>query len=81
VDARLSLAEALRLSGKFAASLVEYRRAIQLDPAIAEAWDGGAMALIALRRHQDAREWIAEARRVHPNHAKLAELATLVPPT
>lgn len=80
VEARLSLAEALRMSGRHEASLVEYKRAIQLDPAIAEAWVGGAMALIALRRDQQTREWLAEARRVHPNQPKLAELASLLPP-
>ena len=81
VEARLSLAEALRLSGRPEASLVEYKRAIQLDPAIAEAWVGGAMALITLRRDQQTRDWLAQARRVHPNQPKLAELAALFPPT
>jgi tetratricopeptide (TPR) repeat protein len=80
VDARVGLAELLRMTGKPEAALVHYRRAVQLDPSIAGAWMGGAAALIALRRHEEARDWLARARRVHPDEPKLAELAALVPP-
>jgi tetratricopeptide (TPR) repeat protein len=79
VEVRLGLAEALRVSGQPDASLPHYQRAIQLDPAIPGGWVGGAMALISLRRYPQAREWLADGRRVHPDEPKLAELATLLP--
>ena len=49
-EARLGLAEALRVSGRPEASLAHYEEAIRLDPAVPEAWMGGAMALMTLRR-------------------------------
>lgn len=81
VEARLGLADALRVSGQPEASLSHYQRVIQLDPAAVDAWLGRAAALLTLKRNREAREWLAEARRVHPNEPKLAELAALVPAT
>jgi tetratricopeptide (TPR) repeat protein len=77
-EVRISLAEALRVSGRPAASLPHYQRAIELDPSVAEAWIGGAAALIALRRNDQARQWLLEARRVHPDHPKLVELMAAI---
>jgi tetratricopeptide (TPR) repeat protein len=78
VDARLGLAEALRVSGRSEEAMPHYARAVKLDPTIAEAWVGGTMALISLKRYPRAREWLAEARRVHPDQSKLAELEALL---
>ena len=79
VEARLGLAEALRVSGQPSASLGHYERAIELDPAVAEAWIGKAAALIALRRYPQAREFLVEARRVHPSHPRMVELERQLP--
>jgi tetratricopeptide (TPR) repeat protein len=80
VEAQLGMAEALRMSGSPEASLPHYARATQLDPTIVEGWLGGAAALITLRRTEEARDWLAAAGRVHPNHAKLAELGSSLKP-
>jgi tetratricopeptide (TPR) repeat protein len=78
-EARLGLAEALRVSGRPDASIGHYDEAVRLDPAVPEAWIGGAMALITLRRTADAREWLARAQRVHPDQPRLRELAGMLP--
>ena len=54
------MAESLRAIGRFQDALVEYDRAIKLDPRVAEARLGAAMALAGLRRYQDARDRLAE---------------------
>jgi tetratricopeptide (TPR) repeat protein len=73
-EARLRLADTLRAQGQLAPSLPQYDEAVKLDPTVAEAWIGGAQALIAMGRIDDAREWLARARRVHPNRRELADL-------
>jgi tetratricopeptide (TPR) repeat protein len=78
-EARLGLAEALRVSGQPEAALPHYEQAVKLDPSIAESWIGGAMALLSLRRQAEAREWIARAKRVHPDQPGLAELEAMLP--
>ena len=76
--AHSGLGEALRVSGRMADALPHYERAIAIDPAALEPWIGGAMALIGLRRTDAAREWLANARRVHPDLPQLAELEKLL---
>jgi tetratricopeptide (TPR) repeat protein len=77
-DARLRLADALRASGQLQASMVHYEAAVALDPGTAEAWIGGGHALIGLRRNEQAAEWLARARRIHPNRPEIAELQARV---
>jgi tetratricopeptide (TPR) repeat protein len=77
-DARLRLADALRASGQLQASVSHYEAAAALDPGIVEAWIGGAQALVGLRRNEQAAEWLARARRIHPNRPELAELQSQV---
>jgi tetratricopeptide (TPR) repeat protein len=73
-EARLRLADTLRAQGQLPRSLPQYEEAVKLDPTIAEAWIGGAQALIAMGRKDAARQWLARARRVHPNRRELTEL-------
>jgi hypothetical protein len=47
---------------------------VKLDPRIAEAWIGGAQALIDLGRRDQAAEWLSRARRIHPGRPELAQL-------
>ena len=79
-EARLGLAEALRVSGRPEASVAHYDEAVKHDPTVPEAWIGGAMAFITLRRTAEAREWLARAQRVHPDQPKLRELEKLLTP-
>jgi superkiller protein 3 len=76
--AHSGLGEALRVSGRMADALPHYQRAIAIDPAAPEPWIGGAMALIGLRRTEVAREWLANARRVHPDLPQLSELERML---
>ena len=73
-DARLRLADTLRTQGQLANAVTHYEEAVRLDPTRAEGWVGGAQALIALGRKDAAREWLARARRIHPDRADLAQL-------
>jgi tetratricopeptide (TPR) repeat protein len=73
-DARLRLAAALRMTGQLEAALPEYQAVTRLDPTIVEAWIGGAETLIKLGRNPAAQEWLAQARRLHPGRAELAEM-------
>jgi len=73
VEARLQLAEALRASGAFEASLAQYKQAATLDPRAAEIQFGYAMALIALDRYQEARSLLAEDMSVFPDQPGFAE--------
>lgn len=78
-EARLALAEALRVTGQLQASLPHYEQAVKLNPGVGEAWIGGAMALLQLKRYQQAREWLSEARHVHPDRPELADLLARLP--
>jgi tetratricopeptide (TPR) repeat protein len=73
-DARLRLADTLRTQGQLANAVAQYEEVVRLDPTRAEGWIGGAQALIALGRKDDARQWLARARRIHPDRADLAQL-------
>jgi tetratricopeptide (TPR) repeat protein len=77
--ARLRLAAALRTSGQPEASLVQYERAVDLDPRLVDAWIGGAQILIGLARYDRARDWLLRARDVHPERNELAELEARLP--
>jgi tetratricopeptide (TPR) repeat protein len=73
-EARLRLAEDLRATGQLQEAATEYAAATRLDPTIAESWIGGAQALIGLRQNDAAREWLVQARRIHPGRPELVEL-------
>jgi len=73
-EALLGLAEALRASGRPEASLAHYEQVVKINPRMAEAWVGRAMALVLLKRFQEARDWLSEGRKVHADHAQLAHV-------
>jgi tetratricopeptide (TPR) repeat protein len=73
-EARLRLADTLRTQGQLANAVVQYEETVRLDPTRADGWIGGAQALIALGRKDAAREWLARARRIHPDRAELTQL-------
>ena len=73
-DARLRLADTLRAQGQLANAVTQYEEAVRLDPTRPEGWVGGGQALLALGRTDAAREWLARARRIHPDRADLAQL-------
>ena len=72
-DAQVGQAEMLRNLGDLAASLPHWRRVRELDPTDARAWVEGAKTLVALERYEEARAWLADARKVAPS----PELKTL----
>ena len=63
---RLKLAEALRRSGHPEESLAHYEQTAKLDPTVAGARFGYAMALVRLRRYQEARDRLVEGMKIHP---------------
>ena len=60
VEARLRLADVLRSSARTAAALSQYEQAAKLDPRLPDAPFGHAMALVDLRRYQEARDRLRE---------------------
>ena len=74
VEARLSLAEVLRARGRLEESLPHYAQVAVDVPDFVEAWVGRADALIRLERYSEAREWLVDARRVHPDYPRLQQL-------
>jgi Flp pilus assembly protein TadD len=72
VNARASLADALRRSGKLDASIAEYIEIVKIDPSASQARFGRAMALVRLRRFGEARAVLEEAARTHPEQPGLA---------
>jgi tetratricopeptide (TPR) repeat protein len=72
VNARASLADALRRSGRLEASIAEYVSVVKADPSASQARFGHAMALVRLRRYAEARAVLEEATRAHPEQPGLA---------
>jgi tetratricopeptide (TPR) repeat protein len=72
LDVHVGQAEMLRNLGELAASLPHWRRARELDPADARAWIEGAKALVALERYEEARDWLAAARKVLPDGSAIS---------
>jgi len=72
VEARLRLGDVLRRSGRAAESLPLYEQAARLDPRAADAPLGYALALVALRRYQDARARLIEGMTAYPDDAVFA---------
>lgn len=73
-EARLRLADTLRRASQYQEAMVQYRDAVTLDPAVAEGWIGGAASLIALGSKAEARDWIAQGRRLHPARREWTDL-------
>jgi tetratricopeptide (TPR) repeat protein len=72
VEARLSLADALRRSGRMEESLPQYAEVIKASPAVSQARFGHAMALVRLRRFQEARDRLADAVKTFPDQPGFA---------
>jgi tetratricopeptide (TPR) repeat protein len=71
-EARMRLAGLLRVLGEPGEALAHYEEVLATDPRLPEALFGSAMALIRLRRYQDARTRLEEARRVFPDQPGFA---------
>jgi tetratricopeptide (TPR) repeat protein len=74
-DVQVGQAEMLRNLGDLNASVLHWRRAVEIDPANAVAWAEGAKALIALKRYREARAWLDTARKQHPDRVELSALS------
>lgn len=73
VEARLLLAEVLRHVGRLDESVRQYGHVITIDPRIPEARLGHAMALVALRQYQQARDRLTDAMKAHPDQPNLIQ--------
>jgi tetratricopeptide (TPR) repeat protein len=67
VEPRLQLAHLLRRTGQSPASLAHYRRVLELDPRIADARFGYAMALVDVGRFADARDQLTQGTQMFPD--------------
>ena len=73
LQARLQLANTLRLRGRIEPSLREYAEVIKEDPRIGEARFGEALALVRLKRFDEARARLAEAARLLPERPEFVD--------
>jgi tetratricopeptide (TPR) repeat protein len=80
IDVHVGQAEMRRNLGELAASLPHWRRVRELDPKDQRAWIEGAKALVALKRYEEARDWIAAARQIYPAQPELQSLSETVEP-
>ncbi|MXZ72114.1 MAG: tetratricopeptide repeat protein [Acidobacteria bacterium] len=71
-EARLRLAWNLRRAGDPEAALAHYEQVSRANPDLVEAAFGHAMALVVLRRWEDARTSLEQALDAHPDDAGLA---------
>lgn len=62
----LSLGNSLRRSGLAADSIAEYKTAIDLNPALADAYNGLGMALGAMQQYRKAKDYFLEAVKIDP---------------
>jgi len=70
-EALQALADQQRRTGQFAASLDSYASVLRVTPRAQDARLGYGIALVRLRRFQDAREWFEEGVRLYPDQAEL----------
>ena len=70
-EARQGLADALSRAGRLQMAMAEYGEIVRLNPRAGDARFGHAMALVRLRRHAEARDWLVEATRLQPNEPQL----------
>ena len=73
VEARLRLAELLRQTGRPEAALSQYESVMSIDPRAAEAQFGYAMALVQLKRYEEARRRLSEGATRHPDRKEFIE--------
>jgi tetratricopeptide (TPR) repeat protein len=71
VAALQALGDALRRNGRAAASMTRYAELIEINPRAADARFGYGLALVRQHRHREARDWLEEARRLHPDRLDL----------
>jgi tetratricopeptide (TPR) repeat protein len=71
-EARLRLAESLRRAGRAKESLPHYERLMTMSPRVAEAVFGYAMALVQVRRYQEARDRLTEGMKNYPDQLVFA---------
>jgi tetratricopeptide (TPR) repeat protein len=71
-EARLQLAEILRRLGRLPDALRQYDQVIQTDPRLADARFGAAIVLGRMSRFGEARARLIDARRLHPDHVRIA---------
>jgi tetratricopeptide (TPR) repeat protein len=67
IEARFSLANALRRSGRVAESLPHYEEVLRANPAVSQAGFGYAMGLVRLGRYQEARDRLERDVRSFPD--------------
>jgi tetratricopeptide (TPR) repeat protein len=72
VEAILALGEVLRMSGHSDAALQRYEEVLRINQKSADARFGYAMALVRLKRYREARDWLTDAIRLHPDRPDLA---------
>lgn len=72
LEARLSLADALRRTGQLEQSLPQYAHILKDAPAASQAHFGYAMALVRLRRYGQARDWLTDGMKTYPDQAGFA---------
>ena len=63
----------LQRVGRPDAALTQYAQVIAIDPRIAEARFGYAMALVQLRRYDEARQRLIEGAALYPDRKEFAE--------
>jgi tetratricopeptide (TPR) repeat protein len=73
LDARLRLGEMWQRLGRPDAALTQYAQVVAIDPRIAEARFDYAMALIQLRRYDEARQKLIEGASLYPDRKEFAE--------
>jgi len=70
-EAHMALADAWRRTRRFSEALMHYAEVSRIDPANADARFGYAVALVRLGRHVDARDSLANALTLQPEHPLL----------
>jgi Flp pilus assembly protein TadD len=65
---RFNLALALSKTGDPESAVGEYRRALDIDPNYAEAWNGLGAAFLKLRRNDQARDALRHALALRPQY-------------
>ena len=74
IDGRVRLAQALAAAGQLREAADQYKTIVEMNPTLAEAWIGGARTLIALKKNDEARKWLNDAKQLHPARPELASL-------
>jgi tetratricopeptide (TPR) repeat protein len=72
LEAHMALGDVLRGNGRVQASLAPYAEAVRINPRAADARFNYAMALVRLRRYNDARAWLEESAAAQPDRPELA---------